>query len=208
MNISEFREAFANLYPQMERAGFELVSGAWRFVADDFVLLFEAPADKFDRAFQIRKLSVCLAHIGVPGVTGHPVWTFDSLDQVAPVQISPLKLRAYTSATYKDAVWHWVHPSKDEGPDRQCYLPVYYGGSAMAEKERAQRNVAIHSFGLEVVDNETGMKALAHAASEVASYAKYWGERMSRSEVQRQLKEYGGDWWFARTWLESYERAV
>ena len=122
--------------------------------------------------------------------------------------MSPLKLRAYTSATYKDAVWHWVHPSKDEGPDRQCYLPVYYGGSAMAEKERAQRNVAIHSFGLEVVDNETCMKALAHAASEVASYAKYWGERMSRSEVQRQLREYGGDWWFARTWLESYERAV
>ena len=52
MNIKEFGETFAGLAPVLASVGFEWTAGSWRLVTDDYVLVFEAPADNLAAHFR------------------------------------------------------------------------------------------------------------------------------------------------------------
>lgn len=204
MKIEQFRSAFVETGEALRGAGFRFAANAWRLETDDAVLSYEATADKFGRAFQVRSLTLCLAHKGVMGVTGQRLWEFETLDCVAPVQIAPSRLHAYLVASDKDVAWHCIHPSKDSAPDWMCYQPVYYGGVDMAAEDLAQRAQGLRLHGIEATDDAHCITALDSAARAVAASAVGWASAMSHAEVCRQLRVYGGEWWFAREWLDRY----
>lgn len=204
MRIEEFRSAFADTGEALRGAGFVFAANAWRMETDDAVLSYEATADKFGRAFQVRSLTLCLAHKEIAGVTGQRIWEFEALDCVAPVQISPTRLPFYLSALDKDLAWHYVHPSNDAAPEWMCYRPVYYGGMAAQAGELAQRALGLQLHGLEITDDDHCIATLGAAARAVAGSAAAWAQAMSHAEVCRQLRVHGGEWWFAREWLDRY----
>lgn len=204
MRIEHFRRAFVETGEALRGAGFAFAANAWRLETGDAVLSYEATADKFGRAFQVRSLTVCLAHKGVMGTTGQRIWEFEALDCVAPVQISPCRLPSYRSALDKDRAWHYVHPSKDAAPDWMCYRPLYYGGATMQPDELVQRTHALRVHGLDITDDDDCVAALQSAAQAVADAAASWACAMSHAEVCRQLRVHGGEWWFAREWLDRY----
>lgn len=204
MKIEHLRSAFVETGEALRGAGFAFAANAWRLETDDAVLSYEATADKFGRAFQVRSLTLCLAHKGVTGVTGQRIWEFEVLDCVAPVQIAPTRLPTYSMALDKDAAWHYVHPSKDAAPDWMCYQPLYYGGADIRADECAARAQALRLHGLEITDDASCIAELETAARMVADAAASWAQAMSHAEVCRQLRVHGGEWWFAREWLDRY----
>ena len=54
MKIAQFWEVFESCGEELYSEGFEFTGKSWFTVTDQYKLSFEAPSDRFGRAFQVR----------------------------------------------------------------------------------------------------------------------------------------------------------
>lgn len=215
MKIKQFWDVFESCGDTLCSKGFEFTGKSWASVSDQYKLSFEAPSDRFGRAFQVRHLTLCLAHKGIPGPDEPEPWLSDLLDGNCPVQISPALLLKFKSARFKKRVWHYGLPYPKNRLNLACYKPVYYGGESnwilkdRSAPEAENRRALLESLGhlgIDYVSEQTCSHHISSAANAVASAGKFWAESLSPSSVLSQLQRYGSDWWVEKEWIRGYQQ--
>jgi hypothetical protein len=215
MNIEQFWQAFEYCGEELRPMGYAFTGTSWVFARDEYTLSFEAPSDRFGYGFQIRYLTLCLAHKDVTGPDATKPWLSDELNMNCPVQISPALLLRFKSARFKNRVWHYDYPNAKNKINFSCYIPVYYGGeakwilkdkSASDAKNRQALLQDLKHLNIDCLSEERCIGNISSAANAVAEAGKFWADSMSPASVLSQIQRHGHNWWVEKEWIRGYQQ--